>query len=115
MKLSMNPGRRLPVAVRGPQHLEAAPSSEPITRRLEAAGPGSRAEMAAVSGPLVLALSLLAALAAGLCLWREPSAASGPPALASGVVHDERVVEELRAAGVKLMAGGKFVSMTNLV
>lgn len=114
MKLSMNPGRRLPVAVRGPQHLEAAPSSEPITRRLEAAGPGSRAEMAAVSGPLVLALSLLAALAAGLCLWREPSAASGPPALASGVVHDERVVEELRAAGVKLMAGGKFVSMTNL-
>ena len=114
MKLSMNPGRRLPVAVRGPQHLEAAPSSEPITRRQEAAGPGSRAEMAAVSGPLVLALSLLAALAAVLCLWRVPSAASGPPALASGVVHDERVVEELRAAGVKLMAGRRFVSMTNL-
>jgi hypothetical protein len=65
-------------------------------------------------GPWTLSLGLLAVLAAGLFLWRVPSAASAPPALAGGVVHDERVVEELRAAGVKLMAGGKFVSMANL-
>ena len=68
---------------------------------------------------------LLLAVAVGLalCVWcgllaadrRGSVTATGPRALAGEVVDDDGVEETLRAAGVKLMTGGKFVSMTNLV
>lgn len=67
---------------------------------------------------LAFSLALMAALCTVLVLAAEQR--GGPPArstpvLAGEVVEDSRVEEELRAAGIKLMAGKKFVSMTNLV
>ena len=68
MKPPLNPGRRLPVAVRGPQHLEAAPSSEPITRRQEAAGwPPTTTPAKHTATPVLLVLNVLLAEAAPLC------------------------------------------------
>ena len=67
---------------------------------------------------LAISFALMAALLTALVLAadrRGSPAASRPPVLAGEVVDDDRVEEALRAAGVKLMAGKKFVPMTNLV
>ncbi len=66
----------------------------------------------AISLVLMAGLLTVLVLAAG-----RPSSppASSPPVLAGEVVDDSRVEEELRAAGIKLMAGKKFVSMPHLV
>lgn len=55
-----------------------------------------------------LALALAAGLMAG-----AGCATAG--ALTNGVVHDDQVEDTLRRAREKMLAGGKFVSMTNLM
>jgi putative heme-binding domain-containing protein len=68
----MIPCRRLPVAVCGPQQFEAASVCQPAKRRLEAAGTGSRPEIAGVLGSSFLSLRLIAWLA---CAWLSPASA----------------------------------------
>ena len=58
---------------------------------------------------------MLLLLALQLVGWHGHASERGRPATGGHIVHDERVLEELRAAGVKMMAGGNYVSMTNLV
>lgn len=62
---------------------------------------------------LAISLVLMAALLTVPALAADRR--SSPPALVGEIVDDSRVEAELRAAGIKLMAGKQFVSMINLV
>ena len=62
----------------------------------------------------IIWFALCAGLGAQGGIASGQAAESDRPALTGPVVYDDRVEEALRAAGIRLMSGGKFISMTNL-
>jgi hypothetical protein len=88
--LPLNPCRRLVVAVRGQEQFEGVSTPLPATRRLQVAGTGSGAEIAAL-GPWILSLlALVIGLSAAACRKKAPV----PPA----EVLDEKAPDRLPTA-----------------